>query len=490
MFIKTLMLIVGFILFCEHSFALRPVPVPVPVPIKYKDPNLHDRATPTSKFSKTLIANGSFKKVKALERRACHRNLQLYYSAAAADPLETFLESRVVVNTLQGMQEKRLLSAEVAVQPWSGDFWAYDNGILGARFNDPQFNSFMDWLKKFQFVQARPASTIIAEHDPRKVALLSPSEKYDLLVGDTSGALTNSMWAQGKQYYDHYGKVEGWMGICHGWSAAAIMEPRPAKSVDVPSPDGQALVRLTPSELKGLVSYNWATNPYPSAFLGARCEKKNPARDQNGRIRDPECFDLNPATWHQAIVHKIGIQRRSFVMDATYDYEVWNYPVKAYSYTYFNPQTRKPTTQLQEAVTSKESFTADRYSKYRSPEARSFVGIAMKVGYLVETMADNASVDGPDRDVVRWVQYAYDLELDASGKIIGGEWYLEAHPDFIWSPLRSARPSAPLDRQLSAGEWQETRKPIPQKWASAAQQSSANGVILNTITQALLKLSH
>ena len=53
------------------------------------------------------------------------------------------------------------------------------------------------------------------------------SEKYDALIGDKSGALTRRMWLEGKGYYDASGKVETWMGICHGWSPAAYMLDRP-----------------------------------------------------------------------------------------------------------------------------------------------------------------------------------------------------------------------------------------------------------------------
>ena len=37
--------------------------------------------------------------------------------------------------------------------------------------------------------------------------------------------------------------------------------------------------------------------------------------------------------------------------------------------------------------------------------------------------------------------YEYVLELDAAGKIIGGEWVGEArytHPDFLWLPIKSS----------------------------------------------------
>lgn len=111
------------------------------------------------------------------------------------------------------------------------------------------------------------------------MGFLSPSEKYDLIVGDLNFALTQSMWAQGKEYYDIDGKVEEWMGLCHGWAPASIVEPRPVRIVEVMSPDQKWKVVFNPSEIKGLVSYNWATNRYASTFLEV-VAMKNPKRDK------------------------------------------------------------------------------------------------------------------------------------------------------------------------------------------------------------------
>ncbi len=36
------------------------------------------------------------------------------------------------------------------------------------------------------------------------------------------------------------------------------------------------------------------------------------------------------------------------------------------------------------------------------------------------------------------MDYHYDLELDSSGRIVGGEWYQNRHPDFVWMPLSNS----------------------------------------------------
>lgn len=58
----------------------------------------------------------------------------------------------------------------------------------------------------------------------------------------------------------------------------------------------------------------------------------------------------------------------------------------------------------------------------------------MRVGYVLETSADGEPDDSPKYDAIRWVEYRYDLELNSQGQVIGGEWYSQIHPDFIWTP--------------------------------------------------------
>ena len=88
-----------------------------------------------------------------------------------------------------------------------------------------------------------------------------------------------------------------------------------------------------------------------------------------------DCIDTNPATWHLTTVNKIGRYKESFIIDATYDYEVWNQPMIQYNYAYFNPKTGKNVSTLEEAMVSMEEFQNDHYKKYRSPNAKKVVGI-------------------------------------------------------------------------------------------------------------------
>lgn len=463
---------------------------------KYENFSLTLPQNKEAKFSVAQIESREFVVIKAKEWKACHQNrsqAELSSVTTSSEPglgegLDYFLEGGAQYNRPQDLEIHHLMAFQQANVPWSGDYWATARGILAARNFDVRFNQINDWLSRFSFYKKNTAPMILDRYGRSGVRNLSPSEKYDLIVGDNSGSLTKAMWAQGKKYYDEYGKVEDWMGICHGWAPASYMEPRPTRSFNMESAADGWPVKFFPAEIKGLVSYSWATNYYQTKTLGKRCYKKNPDRDGNGRLTDPECLDLNPAAWHLAITNELGGAHRTFIMDVTYDYEVWNQPVFAYSYTYFNPKNRTPTTSLDKAIIKRSDFKNDIFARYRSSRTDSLVGVTMKVGYVVENGARDYESDSPRYDQVRWVEYDYDLELDRDGNIIGGEWYQIDHPDFIWSPVQNAQPQAYYDRFLEPTGW-PSGKILPSDWRAAALKSSPGGIILQTISDGILRRS-
>src|SRR5690606_11050922 len=134
----------------------------------------------------------------------------------------------------------------------------------------------------------------------------SPAEKYDLLVGDSSMSLTKYSWGRGRPYYERYGVVPSWMGICHGWSAATHMKAKiPYGSIVLKTANGNS-IRFYQSDVKALVSLLWANASLPTRFLGNRCNKK-PPRDGTGRTTDDKCRDNNAASFYLSITNQLGI---------------------------------------------------------------------------------------------------------------------------------------------------------------------------------------
>jgi len=367
---------------------------------------------------------------------------------------------------LAGMDAADLRSARIAATPWSGDYWPVYLGGLGQRYADPRYPLATDWKKNHEYVQKHPAREILASGDPAAIDRLSPAEKYDLLVGDLNMGLTARAWAEGQQDHERDGGVATWPGIGHGWAAAASQVPRPRHPVQVVAADGRPL-RLFPADIKALASLLWARATVVSRFTGGRGE------------------DTDPGTFHLALVNQLGVARRSLIIDATRDHEIWNQPVFAYRYDLFNPRTRRHAATLADARTSLDALDHDPFAARRGPCSAALVGVMMELGYVRAAIPTHAA-DSPARDQIRSVRYLYDLELDADDEIVGGAWYTRNHPDLLWTPAASARARTPADAHVT-GAWPRDA-PVPAAWrALAGRATSESGCPLAAIVEALLE---
>jgi hypothetical protein len=344
------------------------------------------------------------------------------------------------------MHEQKLQQARLAKVPWAGYYFPFAKGILANRYEFESSYS-MSWKDLYDNYSKNPASLFLQRGEGH---LLSPAEKYDLLLSKNEFNLTQYMWNEGKYYYDRSGEVELWMGICHGWAIAAIKEAEPLNAVEIIAKNSNEKVIFYPHDIKGLASQLWADGNFATAFVGGRCNTKEPKLDENGRIIDQECFDINPGSWHMVVVNQIGIVQESFILDATFDYQVWNQPVVSYKYAYFNPETKKSSMDLKSSIIEIKNFKSDYFKKYRSPHAMYVVGVAMHVSYVVESSPTHEVGSYNPTSTAR---YKYDLELDAEFNIIGGEWYHNLHPDFLWVATKNASLSNVLDQHLVGFNW-------------------------------------
>ena len=393
--------------------------------------------------------------------------------------------TRIQYDTLQAMEQARLVSGMMVEAPWSGDYWPIYQGVIARRYADPEFPG-RDWKTGFLWAKREVGSGHCS------VDQLSPAEKYDLLVGDPQYTLTRTMWSEGARYQDHDGKVEPWMGICEGWAGAAIAVPRPRHAVTVIAADGKTRIPFTPDDVKALASLLWSRGNVEKVLIGGRCNDKNPPRDAGGRPVNPDCQDTNPATWHLSVVHRIGAAHQGLVMDANFDYEVWNHPIYSYIYEYYNPATGAETASLAEAVVARQAWAQDPYARFRSPRSVSIAGIKMTVDFVSETAASDAKRDDPSRDFHRRATYVYDLELDATGRIVGGEWHGNVHPDFLWAAVagKPARSQGDLylDGTGDRSRW-DGMNAVPVAWRQIAPATSKLGQPLERVVSALVVLS-
>lgn len=384
------------------------------------------------------------------------------------------VDNGVVIKNALELDKRGLSKAAIPDVLWSDTYWPIYKGLLAYRYADGVAET-KDWLANYSNYLARPTYSMPSDS-------LSPAEKYDLLVGDTSFGMTDYSWNNGRRYYERHGRVPSWMGICHGWSAATHMKAQiPYGSIVLKTPSGNS-IRFYQSDVKGLVSMLWAKASPPTKFLGYRCDA-NPPRDGQGRVVNDKCFDNNPGTFYLVLTNQLGLNKRSFVMDATYDAEVWNFSVISYKGTYFNPQTFQQTDHIKQALVPVSKFTIDKFRQHRAPGTAYVMGVQMDVTYMNESGANHKVQTKPSTKTQR---YIYDIELDASYNVIGGEWYTRAHPDFLWSYAPTAQAVAPGDADINADDWDVTG-PVPAGWKEAAQKSSREGIPLYSVIRKIVE---
>jgi Transglutaminase elicitor len=79
----------------------------------------------------------------------------------------------------------------------------------------------------------------------------------------------------------------------------------------------------------------------------------------------------------------------------------------------------------------------------------------------------------------------YDLELNNKGQIVGGEWYTNKHPDFLWLPPADSRAESYGDSGLK-GSW-TPGKTLPAFWRDiAVKTATKHGQPLAAIIEPLL----
>jgi hypothetical protein len=374
-----------------------------------------------------------------------------------------------------------LTSGQTKVSPWSGSYWATFRFGLAERYADDKYpvsRAYEDFAK---YHDARINEKITTQ---RQVDLLSPAEKYDLLVGDSNKTLTRYSINNGKSAYHPTG-TQTWHGLCHGWAPASYMVPRPIRTVAFKLKNG-LLLRFYPDDVKGLATLLWASTLKTERFIGNRCNRKILSTPADLRTPQAECFDINPGTWHILVLNQIGIRQSPFIMDATYDLEVWNHPVRAYALKYFNPKTKKTASRIEDAIVLRSDFAQDPYADFRGRRTHAIVGVSMEVEYVTEVNAIVTDYDRPEDDFTKIARYNYDLELDVNGRITGGEWHQSLHPDFAWSPYETTSPVSFADGELK-DEW--TAMTPPEHWALAAQKASAKGQPLAKVLKKLVKLA-
>ena len=335
------------------------------------------------------------------------------------------------------------MEAKLSKLPWASDYWATMHGGISFRWQTMASSGSDDYK---DYLYPIPDKDAYGKMPADELNNLSPSEKYDLWLdrkdlNDTSSATglqRDFMLKSAKWNNDNLGedKIPSWTGICNGWSLAAIYEAYPLKPVVKKLADGRDIT-FYPSDIAALISqiyfdYQPAINV---ARLGAMCEEPVPAVNSRGRRKNAACRDVNPMSFHIALGRYLALDK-PFVFDVEPGQETWNQPVYSYKME-LKKKRKKPSSYLNAAPGTVEVIDAEVTLEYIKEARPSTVGIT------------------PDK-MERYIaseDYKYTLELDAAGKILGGEWKKNSPiPDFLWRPdelpsdaiLQRASPGYPL----------------------------------------------
>lgn len=236
------------------------------------------------------------------------------------------------------------------------------------------------------------------------------------------------------------GGVETWWGSCHAWAPAAILEKEPLHAVTVPTPHGDITFEV--GDIKALFSLVYDRSQ--AALIGGRCNDFEVKRDETtGRITNENCRDLNAGAFHVSMSNLLGLQKRGFVEDRTFDYEVWNQPVKGFE---VKEMEEISVTQAHELLNVNPEMPTDCLAGYSAENGdycyNSDIDTLFKVQTTLHWLTESqASTQALGNDHIsrysRTDSYTYILEVK-NGVIVGGEWYgssVNSHPDFIWLPF-------------------------------------------------------
>ena len=224
--------------------------------------------------------------------------------------------------------------------------------------------------------------------------------------------------------------IETWMGICHAWAPASIMEPEPKYPVE------QNGVTFEVNDIKALVTLSYDAG-FRQNEMALRCnyglgEEWGITFDAYGRPKESECADTNAGAFHGAITNLVGIRSESLVEDRTFDTQVWNQPIRDYTIT----RNDSVSASQAGALVGDTGATAYRFNS----NAVAFRHVEMTLRYVAES---SASTDGPLASQINSYtksdHYAYIVELDAAGTVVGGEWIGDSkttHPDFLTLPVK------------------------------------------------------
>lgn len=407
--------------------------------------------------------------------------------------LNSFVSKGTETATNLAEIEKQLDQAnqgKAAKRPWSGDYYPLFNGSVNYRYRD------QNWLLSPNLEEVKEYFQDYRNFDLRTI---SSTESYDIFTQGLEGVqetpfsldvpfvLANSVW-KGIEVANAYGEralyYSKLKGLSWGWVQAAITSDRPLKTIAVQGFDGDKVV-FKPSDLKALATLMWNQSLAPIGVLGHPSLRAMDMKSPDYTRPYPQ-MKYDPSLWHLSVLHKMGIQKDSFIVLRWIKGE-WLNPIYKYQLRYFNVSNGRTADKftgnekellIKSSVWSKQEFAivntpfesifpdiqkiiesaggfhhlpeeqlvrihkravavyeqAKRVQRVVRKNDPYILGVEMSYSFVNNTMVSDRETDDPGMDAENTVTLRYDLELDDDYNIIGGEWYTTNSPDLLITP--------------------------------------------------------
>ncbi len=282
-------------------------------------------------------------------------------------------------------------SAEDGKHAWSGHYWPSQKGGINHRWNSP--------LNEM-FKYSSPNKDQVAKMSLEELAQLAPTEKYDLFLGQYNYPLKQEAAMSANP------RAADWAGICHGWAPATLHHVEPTAKV-LTNPDG-IQIPFGSADIKALLSYYYAFyhETDTTSQMGLRCFFGS----WMGGMRGCD-DDLNAGAFHIVIANKLGLEKKGFLADVDRYKEVWNQPVVGFK-----------------SVILATLPVSSSAAKSAVKELR----VSTELFYVDESDPTWDVVHGTKDQLISKLDLEYRLEINAEGKIVGGEWESKTRPDFLW----------------------------------------------------------
>lgn len=276
---------------------------------------------------------------------------------------------------------------------WPGYYWANNRGGIAQRWrsNNPQ-----------DFKYRSPDLNQLISLSKEDINKLSPAEKLDIFMGDYSYPTVDRVWGQTRRGAD------AWHGICHGVSPSSLHHREP-KTVTLYNNDGIEITFYA-ADIKALLAYYYAkVSDSKTVQVGKRCFVGARVPFLSSRSG---CKDVNAGSLHIILANRLGISKKGFIADMDRYKQVWNHPAVEF--------------------TSKVLRTVNGDSRNSVRGTAKRVLVLSKVKYAATINPLDLAVIGTPQAKYDTRTYKYWLDLDSSGRILGGEWESEDRPDFLW----------------------------------------------------------